>query len=434
MKLKKVTSLVLAVMLAAVTLVGCGGAATQETSTETTTKETAKEADAVAATEEVVAEETADAGATGDVTIWYYWENESHQKALDEMIQGYNDSQSNISVSAKYVPFADFKKQLSIGASAGELPDLVILDNPDHASYASMGIFADLTGKFDVSNYYEGPVGSCTYDSKLYGVPFGSNCLALYYNQDMLDAAGATVPTTWDELKETAAKLTTDKVSGLAFCSLQNEEGTFNFLPFVWSTGATSYTIDSEGGVKALNYVKELIDTGVMSKECINWTQGDVMNQFISGNVAMMINGPWQVPTMRAEAPDLKWNVALIPQDSQYASGLGGENYGVIAGGNESAALDFLNYATSDEQVKFMMNTMGYISSDKTIAETQFTDDTVMKLFVEQMQYAQPRGPLAEWPDVSDAISLAFNQVITGAATPEDAAASAQQTIDGIVK
>ncbi len=434
MKLKKVTSLVLAVMLTAVTLVGCGGAATQETSTETTTKETTKEADTAVATEEVVAEETADASATGDVTIWYYWENESHQKALDEMIQGYNDSQSNISVSAKYVPFADFKKQLSIGASAGELPDLVILDNPDHASYASMGIFADLTGKFDVSNYYEGPVGSCTYDSKLYGVPFGSNCLALYYNQDMLDAAGATVPSTWDELKETAAKMTTDKVSGLAFCSLQNEEGTFNFLPFVWSTGATSYTIDSEGGIQALNYVKELIDSGAMSKECINWTQGDVMNQFISGNVAMMINGPWQVPTMRAEAPDLNWKVALIPQYSQYASGLGGENYGVIAGGNEAAALDFLKYATSDEQVKFMMNTMGYISSDKTIAETQFTDDEVMKLFVEQMQYAQPRGPLAEWPDVSDAISLAFNQVITGAATPEDAAAAAQQTIDGIVK
>ena len=435
MKLKKVTSLVMATMLVTMTLTGCGGAAAQESteaSAEEATEASAEESQVEeAATTEEMAEE---ASASGDVTIWYYWENESHQKALDEMIQGYNESQSNVSVEAKYVPFADFKKQLSIGASAGELPDLVILDNPDHASYASMGIFADLTGKFDVSNYYEGPVGSCTYDSKLYGVPFGSNCLALYYNKGMMDAAGATVPTTWDELKETASKLTTDKVSGLAFCSLQNEEGTFNFLPWVWSTGETSYTIDTEGGIQALTYVKELIDSGAMSKECINWTQGDVMNQFISGNVAMMINGPWQVPTMRAEAPDLKWEVALIPQYSQYASGLGGENYGVISGGNEAGALDFLGYATADEQVKFMMNTMGYISSDKTIAETQFTDDAVMKLFVEQMQYAQPRGPLAEWPDVSDAISLAFNQVITGAATPEDAAKTAQGTIDSIVQ
>lgn len=374
---------------------------------------------------------------TQDITLWYYWETEGHQKALNEMIDNYNNEQSDYKLTAKYVPFADFKKQLSIGASASELPDLVLLDSPDHASYASMGIFADVTGKFDVSNYYDGPVASCTLDDILYGVPFGCNCLSLYYNKDMFDEAGVTeVPVTWDELKETAEKLTTDTVSGLAFCSLQNEEGTFNFTPWLWSTGATSYDINSEGGIKALTFVKDLVDTGVMSKECINWTQGDVMNQFISGNVAMMINGPWQIPTMKQEAPDLNWDVALIPKDAESASVIGGENYAVIAGGNEDGALNFLEYATQEEQVNFMMNTMGYISADKTIAEKQFSDaeDAVYKKFVEQMEYAQARGPLAEWPEVSDAISLAFNQVMTGASTPEDAAAEAQATIDGIVK
>ena len=374
---------------------------------------------------------------TQDITLWYYWETEGHQKALNEMIDNYNNEQSDYKLTAKYVPFADFKKQLSIGASASELPDLVLLDSPDHASYASMGIFADVTGKFDVSNYYDGPVASCTLDDILYGVPFGCNCLSLYYNKDMFDEAGITeVPVTWDELKETAEKLTTDTVSGLAFCSLQNEEGTFNFTPWLWSTGATSYDINSEGGIKALTFVKDLVDSGVMSKECINWTQGDVMNQFISGNVAMMINGPWQIPTMKQEAPDLNWDVALIPKDAESASVIGGENYAVIAGGNEDGALNFLEYATQEEQVNFMMNTMGYISADKTIAEKQFSDaeDAVYKKFVEQMEYAQARGPLAEWPEVSDAISLAFNQVMTGASTPEDAAAEAQATIDGIVK
>ena len=95
-----------------------------------------------------------------------------------------------------------------------------------------------------------------------------------------------------------------------------------------------SYDIDSEGGIKALTLAKDLVDSGAMSKECINWTQGDVMNQFISGNVAMMINGPWQIPTMQQEAPDLNWNVALIPKDAEYASCLGGENYAVIKDGN----------------------------------------------------------------------------------------------------
>jgi multiple sugar transport system substrate-binding protein len=371
--------------------------------------------------------------ASGDVTIWYYWETEGHQKALNHIIEEFNGSQDSITVEAKYVPFADFKKQLSIGASADELPDLVILDNPDHAAYAAMGIFADITDKFDVSNYYEGPVNSCTLDGKLYGVPFGSNDLVLFYNEDMLKQAGCDVRTTWDELLEVAKATTTDSVFGFAHCALQNEEGTFNFLPWVWSTGATSYEINSEGGIKALNFEKELVDSGAMTKEAINWTQGDTMHQFIAGNLAMMINGTWQIPTMREEVPDLNWNVAPIPQDKEQASGLGGENYAVIAGGNEDAAVKFLEFATTPETCLYMMNAMGYISADSTIAENQFEGDEVYQVFVDEMQYAHARGPLPEWPSISDAISLAFNKVITGESAPEDAAAEAQATIDGII-
>lgn len=417
MKRRKVMSMMMAAMLSVSLLAGCGGGSGAESNSGSDASDSGK----------------ADAAAGKEVTIWYYWETEGHQKALDKVINDYNDSQDEIEVSAKYVPFADFKKQLSVGASADELPDIAILDSPDHASYATMGIFADLTDKFEVSSYYEGAVDSCTIDGTLYGVPFGVNCLGLYYNEEMLKAAQCEVPETWDELKDTAKKLTKDNVTGLAFCSLQNEEGTFNFSPWLWSTGATSYEMDSEGGVKALTLAKDLIESGVMSKECINWTQGDVMNQFISGNVAMMVNGPWQIPTMKSEAPDLKWNVALIPKDSEYASVLGGENYAVIAGGNEEGALDFLKYATEKEQVEYLMDSFGYISADKTIAEGQFTDDAVMQTFTEELNYAKARGPLAEWPEVSDAISLAFNQVMTGEAEPEAAAKTAQQTIDGIV-
>ena len=187
----------------AMTLVtGCGEKEAEAPAADAAVEEKAEEKAEAPAAEEAAAKEA--------VTIWYYWETEGHQVALDQIIQQYNESQEAYEVTAKYVPFADFKKQLSIGASADELPDLAILDSPDHASYASMGIFEDITGKFDVSNYYEGTVNSCTIDGKLYGVPFGVNCLALYYNEDMLNAAGCSVPTTWDELQETAKALTTE--------------------------------------------------------------------------------------------------------------------------------------------------------------------------------------------------------------------------------
>lgn len=420
--MKKVLTILLVICLSFAMFAGCASSDTKADSANGT-------ADA--------GEDTAAAAEKTDVEIWYYWETESHQETLNGVINDYNNSQDAITVSASYIPFADFKKQLSIGVVSEELPDIVIIDNPDHAAYAAMGIFADITEQLmawdDFDQYFEGPIASLTYEDKYYGIPFGSNCLALFYNEDMLAAAGCEVPTTWDELVDVAKKTTTSDVFGLGLSALQNEEGTFQYLPFQWSTGATSYEMNSEGGIKALTLYQDLIESGAMSKEVINWTQGDAMNQFISGNLAMMINGPWQVPTMRAEVPDMNWDVALIPMDSAYASDLGGENFAIIDNENVDASLDFLMYATSAEAVASYINDFGYIASRKDVADSQFTDDAVMELFAEQMKYALPRGPHERWPEISNAISLAFNEVITGVSDPATAAEKAQGTIDAIL-
>ncbi len=426
--MKRFTAILLALALSVGLLAGCASNAAA------TTKAASGDTAAAATKAGTQADTTAaPAAEKKNIVLWYYWETESHQVALDKVIQQFNTSQANITVEAKYVPFADFKKQLSIGASASELPDMVIIDNPDHAAYAEMGIFADITGKIDLSGYYEGPVASCTLNDKLYGVPFGSNCLALFYNEDMLAAANCEVPTTWAELADVAKKTTTGSVSGLGFCSLQNEEGTFNFLPWLNMAGTTAYEINNEAGIKAITYVSDLVKNGAMTKEVINWTQGDTMNQFISGNLAMMINGPWQVPTMREQAPDLNWNVALIPTDGDYATGLGGENFAIIDNENQDASLEFIKFATDPEMIKTYIDAFGYISSCKDVAATQYQGDEVMQLFISDMEYAVARGPSAQWPEISDAISLAFNEAITGTSTPADAAAKAQTTIDGIV-
>ena len=430
--MKRFMAILLAAALSVGILAGCG--TNTASSTTKATGETTKAATA-AATTAATADTTA-ATEKKNIVLWYYWETESHQTALGEVIKQFNESQNNITVEAKYVPFADFKKQLSIGTVSDSLPDMVIIDNPDHAAYAAMGIFADITGKIDLSQYYDGPVASCTLDGKLYGVPFGSNCLALYYNEDMLAAANCKVPTTWDELADVAKKTSVGNVSGFGFSSLQNEEGTFNFLPWLNEAGTTAYEINNDAEIKAITYVSDLVKNGAMTKEVINWTQGDTMNQFISGNLAMMINGPWQVPTMREQAPDLKWNVALIPTDGAdgtRATGLGGENFAIIDNDNQDASLAFIKFATSADEVKSYIDKFGYIASRKDVSSTQYAGDEVMQLFIDAMQYAVARGPNAQWPEISDAISLAFNEAITETSTPADAAAKAQATIDSII-
>ena len=373
-----------------------------------------------------------------EVVIWYYWETELHQQSLNKIITSFNKSQNDIVVSAKYIPFADFKKQLSIGAAVAELPDLVIIDSPDHASYAAMGIFADITDEMKnwdgLDQYYEGPLNSAMLNGRLYGLPFGSNCLALFYNEDMLKAVGAKVPTTWDELLEAARKTTKGNVKGFAMSSLQNEEGTFGLLPWIWSAGATAYDVDNPQGIKAFSFLRKLVANGYMSEETINWTQGDVMHQFISENIAMMINGPWQVPTMRKQAPNLNWKVTLIPKDKEYASDLGGENFGIIKGGNVGGALEFVKYAADPKVMMTYINDFGYIASRKDVASQQFTkDNEVMQLFTKQMDYARPRGPHPDWPKISDALSTAMVKSMLGVATPENAVAEAQATIDKIL-
>lgn len=364
------------------------------------------------------------------VSVWYYFENERHQDILNTELHKFNQTQDVIEATSKYIPFDNFKKQLSMSTVASELPDIILIDTSDFAAYAQMGIFADLSGKLDTTQYYEEPLASCTLDGRLYGIPFGSNCLGLYYNKEMLQNAGIAVPETWEDLRIAAKELSHENISGIAFCSLQNEEGTFNFLPWLWSAGGDSVHLNNAAGIKALTLISDLVNDGSMNKEVINWTQGDVLSQFVSGNIAMMINGSWQIPTIRKQAPELKWDVAPIPKDADHVTVLGGEILGVIDNNNENASLQVVEFLTQKEEVKSYMSEFGYISARRDVAEKQCIGDGQMEFFAQQMNFARARDVHAKWPEISDAISLAVNEVITKSNTPENAAEKAQVGID----
>ena len=142
----------------------------------------------------------------------------------------------------------------------------------------------------------------------------------------------------------------------------------------------------------------DLVASGAMPKEALNWTQGDVMNQFISGNLAMMVNGPWQIPTMRQQAPNLKWNVALLPVGNKPASDLGGENFAVVKGNNVDEAVTFLKFVASPAEMKTYINAFGYIASRKDVAATQFTSDPLI--------IRSTRCSCSRWPWPSRAVRI----------------------------
>lgn len=375
------------------------------------------------------------------ITVWHYFDGQQQQKAMVNLANKFNSSQNKIEVSVEFVPRAELTKQFTIGLVADKLPDIGLVDNPDMASFAAMGLFADISDKVNAFAYkdkfYPGPISSCKLNGKYYGVPLGSNDLALYYNKDMFTAAKLKPPTTWADLKADAKKLTKPGTTyGLAISAPKNEEGTFQYLPWLLSTGAKYNQVGSAQGIKALQYLTDLIKDGSMSKEVINWTQNDLEKQFVTKKAAMIVDGPWIISTVKADAPNLHWGVVKIPKDKIFSSDLGGENWGIIKGHHEVEAWEFIKYTQQKDNMNAYCADFGYIPSRMDIAESNpsITKDPVMSVFLDELKYAMPRGPHPKWPQISDAMSTAMQESFTNAKTPAQAAKDAQAKLDAILK
>lgn len=374
-----------------------------------------------------------------EVVIWDYFETDAQKEMMQTLIDGFNASQDEYVASHTYVPFADYEKQLTLGIASGELPDLVILDGCSMASFIELGLFGDISdADINWDEYIPGPLESTMLDGKHYGIPFATNCTALYYNKDMFDEAGIDYPdenTTWDEFREMAKALTKDGVYGFGNAATNTDEGTFQCLQWLYTAGG-SYT-DIESGVDAFTLMQEMIEEGSWTKECVNWTQSDVNNNFMAGNLAMQQNGPWQIPGIEANAPDLNYGVTVLPKKDaeagQATSLLGGENMGVVNKDDTSGAEAFLKYYDqTDVMVEAMKLYGSYPPKTEAAQDPYWTEDPIQQAFLLQIETSIPRGPSASWPSYSSAIQTGFQEVMTSAKTPEQAAADTQAAVDAI--
>ncbi|MBU5681603.1 ABC transporter substrate-binding protein [Blautia sp. MSJ-9] len=382
---------------------------------------------------------TASAADKKEVVIWDYFETDAQKEMIQSLLDGFNASQDEYEATHVYVPFSDYEKQLTLGIASGELPDLVILDGCSMASFIQLGLFGDISdADINWDEYIEGPLESTMMDGKHYGIPFATNCTALYYNKDMFDAAGIDYPdenTTWDEFHEMAKALTKDGVYGFGNAATNTDEGTFQCLQWIYTAGG-SYT-DIEDGVDAYKLMQEMIEDGSWTKECVNWTQSDVNNNFMAGNLAMQQNGPWQIPGIEANAPDLNYGVTVLPKkdadSGQATSILGGENMGVVNKDDTSGAEAFLKYYDqTDVMVEAMKQYGSYPPKTEAAKDTYWTEDPIQKAFLTQIETSIPRGPSASWPSYSSAIQTGFQEVMTSAKTPEQAAADTQAAVDAV--
>ena len=229
------------------------------------------------------------AGGKQEVVIWDYFETDAQKQMMEDLISGFNQSQDKYEAKHTYVPFADYEKQLTLGIASGDLPDLVILDGCSMASFISMDLFGDVSdAEINWDEYMEGPLETTMADGKHYGIPFATNCTALFYNKDIFDAAGMEYPnenTTWEDFHEMAKALTKDGVTGFGNAATGTDEGTFQCLQWLYTAGGDYLNIGD--GIDAYKLMQEMVADGSWAKDSVNWTQSDVNNNFVAGNLAM---------------------------------------------------------------------------------------------------------------------------------------------------
>ena len=377
-------------------------------------------------------------GETIDVEIWVYFEDKECDYFTDIMNTWGEENGYKFKIVS--YPFADLNKQYAMGMVSGELPDIAMINNCDTASYVEMGMLQDITEKVgewgQKENFYDTSLNTTTIDGKLYGLPYNSNCLVLYYDEDLLKEANVSVPKSWDELADVAQQLTKQNQYGFALALPNNDEGTFQYFPFLYSSGADMYNMGSKDAISSLQFLKDMMDAGAISTEVINWSQADVCQQFMQGNAAMMINGPWQIPLLEESVPDKNWKCAPIPADKEQASALGGEGFSIVKDGDIEKLWPVMEFMMDKDTLADWTHEVGKLPPRKDAIDkySDWLDDEIMQVFFDQLNYAAVLGPSVNWSEISTAIYTALQETMTGQKTAEDACKDAQIKIEGLMK
>jgi multiple sugar transport system substrate-binding protein len=370
--------------------------------------------------------------AVDSLTVLDYYNDEPAKSLIGDMLQKCGTSIGVAKVDHQSVPGPTLIQKVLQQASSKTLPDVLMLDNPDIQQIAEAGALVPL-GDFGLNadGYAPGPVSAATYDGQLYGLQPGANTLAIFYNKDVLAKAGVQPPKTWDELKAAAKKLTSGKQYGFAFNATADYEGAWQFLPPMWTNGGDETNLKSPEVAEALQLWKDLVDDGSVSKSAVNWKQSDVNDQFIAGKAAMMLNGPWQIPSL--QKAKVNFGVAPFPinkPDQTSIAPLGGEAWTVAETGNDAKkakAAELVKCMNTDENQMLRAKQGGLVPTKPALYEQYKTEVPSMAGFTDAVANARARtgklGP--KWPDTAKVIYTGMQLVLTDQAAPADAMAKA---------
>ncbi|GCE05954.1 extracellular solute-binding protein [Dictyobacter aurantiacus] len=390
---------------------------------------------------------TAASGSTNTtITFWnaYNVTDPENQTLLNKVIPAFHKKYPNITIKSQNIPYNSLLQKLIATASGGAGPDVVRTDiiwMPQLAKIGALVPTDDIVAQRK-SDFYPGPLATCAYKGKYYGLPLDTNTRVVFYNKTLLSQAGFNqAPTTTAEFQTMAAKVTALNKSFYGYA--EGGLDPWNILPWIWSFGGSvtndDYTkasgyINSQQSVAALEYLVKLYNSHTLAPNLLGGSSYSPDDEFGKGHVGFILEGPWVPPTMKQTYASLQYDMVPMPTgpDGSSSSVVGGEDIAVMSSSkNIDAAKTFMQFMTS-EDAQVLMGEVGQMP-----VLTKLTDDSRMpayfSMFAKQLQTAKPRPVTPNYTKIETILTDAFNRVFRGQASAQAALDSAAQQIDPLL-
>jgi multiple sugar transport system substrate-binding protein len=381
------------------------------------------------------------------ITEFDYFTSSGGNAALNWYNQQFMKAHPNVTVKRTVVPYANLITKILQDASAGDMPNLLLIDNPNVPEVAATGQLVPLNNMpgFTASGYTSGAISECTYQGKQYCYPIGTNTIGIFYNKAMLAAAHVSPPATWAQLEADAKALTTSSRYGVAFDATNDEQSTWQLEPFFWSNGASLTSVDTPQFQQSLQLWVNMVKDGSASKSVLTWGQDpDLTQQFLHSRAAMIEDGPWIFPELNAAGWKYNQQYGIVPIPVQTAgqkviTPLGGETEDIGAGGSsaqQQAAWEWIEGMQQPTTMEHVTSLMYYLPSKPAVIAQYLKGGPQYLVFAQETENSRARTIEygANYPKVSQAIWTAIQAAITGTASVSSALQTAQGTVSGVAK
>lgn len=390
---------------------------------------------------------TSDSTPKGEVVFW------SSLSGMSDVADAFNDSQDDITVTFEEIPNGanGGYTKLSAAISSGTGPDVVGIEYdrlPGFVASEQLTSLDDLIDT-DVLGAYDAQVRELvSFGDASYALPYDAPPLVMWYRQDILEAAGVEVPTTWDEFEDAARAVKAHDPEVYLTSFFTNEP---QLAPLSWQAGAEWFgidddrwlvSIDDEGSQQVADYWQRLIDEDLVKAQLgfsDEWSA-----DLASGTIAGWVGGSWSASALmtRTEAADQKgkWIAAVPPtwEGKPSAALSGGTSFAIPEGTeNAAAAAVFLDWLTTSTEAVAARGAVGtaylaYPGLNETAASVAPVDYYANDIYAVFDEASESLGAWA-WGPSYDVTSTALKESVATAPSLSDALTQTQSaTVDGL--